>query len=547
MANVEYIHQVAFPKLNEPEIECLAGLAKVCSFEDGELVFQAGQRGLPFYVVESGEIAIVDESRAEPKTIVVHGPGEFTGDVSLLTDRPAAVSAYARGRCRAYCVSQADLRRVIQEIPDLSDKLLEAFQTRRLMLERSGFVGVRVFGHIGDPDVTVIREFFDKNKVPHTWIDADEAEGKSALESLGVGPDQLPFVACNRGTRAPRPTVTRLAECLGLKRQISTEPFDLVIVGAGPAGLAAAVYGASEGLRTIVLDRFGPGGQAGTSSRIENYMGFPAGLSGADLANRGYLQALKFGAELVAPVEVRSMSCEGRLHRLVLDDGQVVRGRTVLIATGASYQRLPVADCERWDGAGIYYSCTSVHARSCRSGRAAVVGGGNSAGQAVMFLAEHTVGASLLLRGKDLRKNMSDYLARRIERHPKINVIRHVEVATVVADRTIVGVCLRDLRDGTIRDIDCSAIFVFIGAQPRTEWMPPSVALDSKGFILTGADAARSDRWPLRDREPCAVETTCPGVFAAGDVRSGTTKRVAFAVGDGALAVACAHRVLAEI
>ena len=260
----------------------------------------------------------------------------------------------------------------------------------------------------------------------------------------------MPFVACNRGTRSPRPTVTRLAECLGLKRQISTEPFDLVIVGAGPAGLAAAVYGASEGLATIVLDRFGPGGQAGTSSRIENYMGFPAGLSGADLANRGYLQALKFGAELVAPVEVRSMTTENRVHRLVLDDGQVVRGRTVLIATGASYQRLPVAGCERWDGAGIFYSCTSVHARSCRSGRAAVVGGGNSAGQAVMFLAEHTAGATLLLRGGDLRKSMSDYLARRIERHEKIEVLRHVEVDAVKGDGTITGLRLRDVQQWDI-------------------------------------------------------------------------------------------------
>jgi thioredoxin reductase (NADPH) len=547
MSSLDYVHQLAFPKLSEAEIECLAGLAQVCSFRDGEMIFQAGQRGLPFYVVKSGGIAIVDESGAEPKRIVVHGQGEFTGDVSLLTDRPAAVSAYAIGACRAYCVSQGDLRQVIQEIPDLSDKLLEAFQTRRVMLERSGFVGVRVFGRLGDPDVTVIREFFDKNKVPHTWIDADGDDGRAALEELGVGPDQLPFVACNRGTRSPRPTVTRLAECMGLKRQIRTEPFDLVIVGAGPAGLAAAVYGASEGLATLVLDRFGPGGQAGTSSRIENYMGFPAGLTGADLANRGYLQALKFGAELVAPVEVRSMTCEDRIHRLVLDDGQVVRGRTVLIATGASYQRLPVAGCERWDGAGIFYSCTSVHARSCRDGRAAVVGGGNSAGQAVMFLAEHTAGATLLLRGGDLRKSMSDYLARRIERHPKIEVVRHVEVDAVEGDRTVTGLRLRDVRDGSRRGLECSAVFVFIGAQPRTDWLPTSIAVDRKGFIFTGADAAKSDRWPLTNREPCVVETTCPGVFAAGDVRSGTTKRVAFAVGDGALAVTCAHRVLAEI
>ena len=241
------------------------------------------------------------------------------------------------------------------------------------------------------------------------------------------------------------------------------------------------------------------------------------------------------------------MTCENHLHRLVLDDGQVVLGRTVLIATGATYQRLPVAGCERWDGAGIFYSCTSVHARTCRNGRAAVVGGGNSAAQAVMFLAEHTAGASLLLRGNDLRKSMSDYLARRIERHPKIEVLHHVEVDAVEGDRTITGLRLRSVRDGRTRNLDCSAIFVFIGAQPRTGWMPTSIALDSKGFILTGADAAKSDRWPLTDREPCIVETTCPGVFAAGDVRSGTTKRVAFAVGDGALAVTCAHRVLAEI
>ena len=542
-----YVNQLAFPKLSEAEVECVAGLATVCSFEDGETIFQAGQRGLPFYVVESGEIAIVDESHTEPKTIVVHGRREFTGDVSLLTDRPAVISAYARGAVRAYCVPPNELRRLIQETPNLSDKLLEAFQTRRLMLERSGFVGVRVFGHLGDPDLTVIREFFDKNRVPHTWIDSDEEEGQAALRVLGVEPDQLPFVSCNRGTRAPRPTVTRLAECLGLKRPIRTEPFDLVIVGAGPAGLAAAVYGASEGLATIVLDRFGPGGQAGTSSRIENYMGFPAGLTGADLANRGYLQALKFGAELVAPVEARSMTCEDRMHRLVLDDGQIVSGRTVLIATGATYQRLPIAGCERWDGAGIYYSCTSVHARSCRSGRAAVVGGGNSAGQAAMFLAEQTAGATLLLRGGDLRKSMSDYLARRIERHDKIEVIRHVEIDAVEGNGRLTGLRLHDVRDRSVRDLDCSAVFVFIGAQPRTGWLPPNVAVDSKGFILTGADAAHSGHWPLTDREPCTVETTCPGVFAAGDVRSNTTKRVAFAVGDGALAVTCAHRVLAEL
>jgi thioredoxin reductase (NADPH) len=546
VADINCGSHVAFPRLEQAEIDTLAGMAELCSFGDGEALFRAGQRGFSFYVVESGEIAIVDESGAEPRTIVVHGPREFTGDVALLTDRPAVVSAYARGACRAYCVPPGDVRRVIHEIPELSDKLLEAFQTRRFLLERSGFVGVRVIGSLGDPDLTVIREFFDKNKVPHTWIDADEPEGRSALESLGVGTDQTPVVACGRGTVAKRPTVVRIAECIGLKRRIRTEPFDLVIVGAGPAGLAAAVYGASEGLSTLILDRFGPGGQAGTSSRIENYMGFPAGLTGADLANRAYLQALKFGAELVAPVAVRSLTNEDGLHRLELDDGQVVRGRTVLIATGASYRRLAVAGCERWEGAGIFYSCTSVHARSCRNGCAAVIGGGNSAGQAAMYLAEHTSRVALLLRGGDLRKSMSDYLARRIEHQQNIDVLRHVEVDAVEGGRAITGLRLRQI-DGESRRVDCSAVFVFIGAQPCTDWMPPSLAVDSKGFILTGADAERSGRWPLTDRAPCSVETTCPGVFAAGDVRSGSAKRVAFAVGDGALAVTCAHRVLSGL
>ncbi len=547
MIGADLDYHIAFPKLSHDEVATFAAMAELCDFEDGAVLFRAGQRGHCFYVVKSGEIALVDETGDEPKTIAVHGPDQFSGDVAILMDRPAVVSAYAKGHCQAYCVQPDRVREVIREIPDLSDKLLEAFQIRRTILERSGFVGVRLFGDLKDPDLTAIREFFDKNKVPHTWVDSQDDAGRALMAQLDIQPDQLPFVMCNQGTRSPRPTVTRIAECLGLKRQIRTEPFDLVIVGAGPAGLAAAVYGASEGLSTIVLDRFGPGGQAGTSSKIENYMGFPAGLSGADLANRGYLQALKFGAELVAPVDVQLLDQADGLHRLTLDDGQIVSGRTVLIATGASYQRLPVPDNTRWDGAGVFYSCTSVHARWCRTGRAAVIGGGNSAGQAAMYLAEHTAGATLLLRGGDIRKSMSDYLARRIEKHPKIEVLHHVEVANFRGETTLEGFRLRDNQTKQERDLDCSAAFVFIGAVPRTDWVPESVATDPKGFILTGADAARLDRWPLTDREPCAVETTCPGIFAAGDVRSNSTKRVAFAVGDGALAVTCAHRVLAEI
>ena len=255
---------------------------------------------------------------------------------------------------------------------------------------------------------------------------------------------------------------------------------------------------------------------------------------------------MKFGAEFVAPVEVRRLSAEGDLRRLDLDDGEVVRARTVLIGTGASYRRLPIEDCARWEGAGIFYSCTAVHARSCRGGRAVVVGGGNSAGQAAMFLSENTAGVTLLLRGDDLRKHMSDYLARRIEHSPKIEVLRRTEAVCVAGDRSITGLHVRD-GSGAVRLLDCTGVFVFIGSDPRTGWLPEAVAVDPKGFILTGADAAKTGLWPLADREPCTVETTMPGVLAAGDVRSGSTKRVAFAVGDGALAVTCAHRILSGL
>ena len=531
MATVDYVHDLAFPKLSDSEVEWLAGLATICSFKDGDLVFQAGQRGVPFYVVESGEIAIVDESTDESKTTSstaarVHGR-------RLAVDRsPCRHLGLRQGRYKGLLRHPGRARRVIQEIPDLSDKLLEAFQTRRIMLERSGFVGVRVFGHLGDPALTEIREFFDKNKVPHTWVDADEPDGQAAMKSLEVTPDQLPFVSCNRGTRSPRPRSpgwpNALAEAPDTHRAV--RPGDRRGRAGRPRGrrlrcLRGAVHYRPRPVR--------PGRPGWHQLADRELHGIPRRPYRADLANRGYLQALKFGAELVAPVEVRSMTCEDKTHRLVLDDGQVVSGRTVLIATGATYQRLPVTGCERSDGAGIFYSCTSVHARSCKNGRAAVVGGGNSAGQAAMFLADHTAGATLLLRGGDIRKSMSDYLARRIERHEKIEVIRHVEVDAVEGDRTLRGLRLRELREGGTRELDCSAVFVFIGAQPRTGWLPPSIAVDAKGFILTGADAARSDRWPLTNREPCTVETTCPGVFAAGDVRSNTTKRVAFAVGDG--------------
>ena len=530
MTAIDHEYFLAFPKLSPSEIETLAPMATLCSFEDGAPHFLSGQRrASSFYVVESGAPSrSSDDSGPRPKQIVVHRPREFTGDVALLTDRPAAVSAFAIPERPAGPTASTRSWRAAGDsgsCPELSDKLLEAFQMRRFLLERSGFVGVRVFGLLGDPALTTIREFFDKNKVPHTWIDADDAQGQAAMKVLGVETDQLPFVSCNRGTRAPRPTVTRLAECLGLKRAIRPEPFDLVIVGAGPAGLAAAVYGASEGLSTLVLDRFGPGGQAGTSSRIENYMGFPAGLTGADLANRGYLQALKFGAELVAPVEVCSMTCEDRLHRLVLDDEQVVRGRTVLIATGStptSHSPSPVASGGTGPGSSTPAPRCTHLGRYAPAARA-VVGGGNSAGQAAMFLAEHTAGVSLVLRGGDLRKSMSDYLARRIERHANVEVATTSRSTPSPATAPSPGSPFATSGARQTRDLGCSAYFSSSSARSPCRMAPCEHRRRFQGLhphrrrgrtirslAPDGPHAVRASRPPARASSPRATSGAIP-------------------------------------
>jgi thioredoxin reductase (NADPH) len=360
---------------------------------------------------------------------------------------------------------------------------------------------------------------------------------------LNATREETPVIACHKAV-VRRPSLSKVAECLGISRQIDHALYDLVIVGAGPAGLAAAVYGASEGLSTLVIDRVGPGGQAGSSSKIENFIGFPAGVSGSDLANRGYLQALKFGAQFTAPVVVKSLECtrDGE-HRLQLCTGQTARARCVLIATGVSYRQLELDGSQRLEGAGVYYAATSVEARVCRGSTAIVVGGGNSAGQAAMYLAQHASRVKMLIRGDELAKGMSAYLSNRIRRHDRIDVLSNTEVDRVEGDESIRCVTIRNNRTGQTQTLDCSGLFIFIGATPHTDWLPDIVRLDDKGFVLTGSMLQADELWPL-ERAPCDLETTCPGVLAAGDVRSGTTKRCGFAVGDGSLAITCAHRYL---
>ncbi|WP_442511559.1 FAD-dependent oxidoreductase [Novipirellula sp. SH528] len=539
----EVMDQVAFPALSDDEIACLETLGIVRQFGDGETLVANGQKNQSLFAIKSGCVAIIDTSTGTATDVAVHTANEFTGDVDVLTGRPAVIAAVARGDCEVIEITACRMRRVLGEIPTLSDKLLKAFQMRRQLLEESGFLGIRLVGSADSKQTLQLREFFYKNKVPHTLFDITTDEGRELLTQLDATSEETPILVCSQHVER-KPTLAKVADCLGISREIRDELYDVIVVGAGPSGLAAAVYGASEGLRTLVVDRMGPGGQAGQSSRIENYMGFPAGISGSDLANQGYLQAMKFGAEFTAPVSVVSMHRnDAGEHCLLFCTGQTVRTKTVLIATGASYRRLPLENCERFEGIGIYYSATSVESRACRDANAFVVGGGNSAGQAAMFLSQQAKQVSLLLRGDNLRKGMSSYLATRIEQAANIDVRVNTEIERLSGESKLESIQLRNNQTNQTVSENCSAAFIFVGAKPHTEWLHESVGLDARGYVITGPTVQNHPHWQL-DRTPCELETTSPGVFASGDVRSGTTKRCAFAVGDGALAITCVHQYL---
>lgn len=546
---------IAFPQLDARDLEALKPLAVSCSFEDGQTVFRAGDANLDLFVVESGAIEIVNPAD-ENRHIVTHGPGHFAGDIDLLTRRPVIVTAIARGKTTLMRIPGSRLREMLNTIPHVSEKLLTAAQERRRLQSGVGVLGLRVVGPGKCRDTMRIREFLFKNFVPFAWYDSASSQGEQLLADWG-SPQKSPVVELGAGRLLINPSLRELAQRAGVWRECPANDVDLAIVGAGPAGMAAAVYGASEGISTIVLDRIGPGGQAGGSSKIENFIGFPNGLSGAELATRSVLQMLKFGANMVAPVTVERIvpsTTPNDCHVLQLDCGTVLRSRTILIATGVNWRKLEAQGAERFESAGIHYACTSVEAILYDTRDVAVVGAGNSAGQAAMFLAECCRDRTVhLLVRKKLGPGMSEYLVDRIRSTANISLHEGVEIAAVHGERRLESVSLRSFRpDGAARNTDelseslsLSAVFVFIGAEPGCSWLPEGIARDSLGYILTGVDALRSGRWPLKDREPCALETTVPRILAAGDVRAGSTKRVGFAVGDGSLAVTCVHKLTA--
>lgn len=532
------------PRLGEADIATLAEFGARVRLADGEPLIQAGVGRVGFFVVLSGGVEVMDHSGEAPRKVAVHGVGQFTGDIDILTRRASLVSAFALGETELLGVSSSEIRRIISARPSLGDTLLRAFIARREELVASGLGGIRMLGSASSREAFHLRELLTRNQVPFGWIDVDDDPGIAELtRHLGLEREDLPAVIIGDRPLLRKPSPRELAEAVGLRHPARAGTYDLIVVGAGPSGLAASVYGASEGLRTLLLDSVAPGGQAGASTKIENYLGFPTGITGAELTGRATLQAQKFGAEVCSATSVVGLELDADDPVVRLDDGVGVAGRAVLIATGADYRKLDVPGRERLDGLGVYYAATPVELSACGGSDVVVVGGGNSAGQAAMFLSQHTRHLWLLLRGDDLRTNMSSYLADRVQGADNVTVLHQTEIRRMLGDERLEGVEVEHMPTRASRVIDAAAVFSFIGAVPRTSWLPPAIETDARGFVLTGRDLAMSTG---RAREPFALETSQHGVFAAGDVRHGSAKRVASAVGEGSMAIMFVHQYLAE-
>ena len=544
------LDSAAFPTFDAAQIERFAqcSRAAVTRYHDGQKLFETGERNFRFFVIKSGRVEIVDDLSDPPKTVAVHGPGQFTGDVAQLTGTPTVVSAVARGDCEVYEVSSDALRQLVNRCPDIGDIILQAFIARRHLLRESGkFTGLRVIGSRYSRDTLRIRVFLSRNEVPFTWMDLEsDPQVNQLLREFGVSEEDTPVVAWGHKRVLRNPSNRDLAETLGLRQAVEKTVYDLAVVGAGPAGLAAAVYGASEGLSTIVPERVAPGGQAGRSMRIENYPGFPIGMTGSELAERAYVQANKFGAKLPIGAVVTGLTFENGYPVLHLDDGDQIRAKCLLVATGADYRKLDVENCSKFEGCGVYYAATFAEAQLCQGSEVVVVGGGNSAGQAAVFLAGHTRKVYLVVRGENLYKDMSSYLAHRIEQTPNIEILLNTRVRRLEGDQCLRSVEVINHETAETRTLRTPALFSFIGAVPRSDWLPPEIERDPKGFVRTDPGVAHLPHWTAK-RNPFLLETSHPGVFAAGDVRSSSIKRVASAVGEGAMAVQFVHEYLKQM
>lgn len=533
---------LAYPHLNPTELEEVAPFGERCTIAENDPLVSAGDYPFNSYVILSGTVRAVDISTGERVVFVRYGAGYFTGDIDLFTRRPSIISVEAETSVEAVRLTPKQLRNLFTRRPELGERFWKSYQRRRELLLKSKFRGLSIYGRKDDRATLEAVELLFRNSVPHEWLDTSLDDNRIKLERIREDVQSYPVVAHGSRVLFEAPTRAQLASHLRLRRQLPNSVYDVLILGAGPAGLGAAVYAASEGLSSLVLDGLGPGGQASSTSRIENYAGFPDGITGRDLAHLIYLQALKFGADFHVPSRVSNLERRSNgLCRARTLEGDYVLGKSVIIAAGVSYGLLDVEGLNTLRGGGVYYSATNIEARLCRSSAAHVVGAGNSAGQAAMFLSQTAEEVSLLVRGPDLRK-MSSYLSQRVLANSRVRIRYNTEVVGIEGIDHICGVRVREA-NGEIREEFTSGLFVFIGAKPRTDFLPSSIVRNDQGFVLTGQEVALLPVWK-EPRPPCTVESSLPGVFAAGDCRSGTPKRVAFAIGDGATAVASVHKFL---
>jgi thioredoxin reductase (NADPH) len=536
----------AFPRLTEEQRARLHVIGHTRAVESGEILFREGDPGYDFFVVESGAVAIVEGYGHENRVIAVHGAHRFLGEINLIAGSPAYLSAVVRDAGEVLQVPAGALRKLLADDEELSNLILRAFMSRRSILIDIG-AGVKVVGSRYSQDTRRVRTFLARNRMPYHWMDLEEdAEAEALLRGLGVGACETPVVIGGEDVLR-NPSNAEIASMLGFGSRGAAPPMcDLVIVGAGPAGLAAAVYGASEGLDTQVIDKVAFGGQASTSARIENYLGFPTGISGSELAERAIIQASRFGARMVVPAMATGLRTDNGHYTIELSDGSEVNGRTVIVATGAQYRKLPLPDLERYEGLGVYYAATQAEAQLCAGDPVLIVGGGNSAGQAAMFLSQHASNCRLMIRGGDLTKSMSRYLIDELERRPQVELMTYTEVVELKGENSLEAVVVADSRTGVRSELECRALFVFIGADPHTDWLRGHVAMDEHCFLLTGRDV-QGDDLVAYSTEPFFLETSRPGIFAVGDVHSGSIKRVASAVGEGSMAVRLVYQRLVAV
>jgi thioredoxin reductase (NADPH) len=543
-----------FPHLTEAQIARLMPVGKIREVKPGEILFEPNDPAVPFFVVLSGSLEIVQPDGKGERLITTHSPQQFTGEINMISGQRSLVRGRVTAAGEFLEITPEGLRSIVSTDPELSEIFMRAFILRRVALLRSGFGNVVLLGSQHSANTLRLREFLSRNGHPYMYMDLDtDKTAQEMLDQFKVKVSEIPVIVCNGKDLMRNPTPQRLADCLGLNMNIdTTQVRDVVIVGAGPSGLAAAVYAASEGLDALVIETDAPGGQAGSSSKIENYLGFPTGVSGQELATRAIVQAQKFGARMMIAHKVVELRCTRRPFQLVLDNEEVIAARSVIISTGAQYNKPPISNLKDFEGQGVYYGATFLEAQLCGNEDIIVVGGGNSAGQAAVYLSQTARKVYMLVRSSGLSETMSRYLIQRIDENPRIELLCKTEITALEGKNHVERVTWIDRNRNETSTHDIRHVFIMAGASPRTDWLRGCISLDDKGFILTGRDLemtgvpAPPTPWPLK-RSPQMLETSLPGVFAVGDVRSASVKRVASAVGEGAIAISLVHRALAEI